>query len=108
MRTLHDAPHFRTVQLVAVFAYRDDTKNRFVQMVVTDHLKQKKFDESSPLPGLRPPREPIVSVQAQAPAEAAGTRTAWPHLHMSEKGRSQGFVYKSLQLLHLQKISKGL
>ena len=32
-----------------------------------------------------PSRAPVMSVRAQAPVEAASTRTAWPHHHMSER-----------------------
>ena len=39
VRTLHDAPHIRTVHQVAVFAHRDDTPGIFVPMVPTEHPK---------------------------------------------------------------------
>ena len=73
---------------------------------MTQRALENKLSARSAL--RRPPRAPDASVRAQASAEAAGTVTPWPHLHMSEKSRSQGLVYKTLQLLHLQKISKGL
>ena len=40
IRTLHDS-HIQNVHLVAVFAHRDDTPDRFVPMVDIEHPKLK-------------------------------------------------------------------
>ena len=64
----------------------------------------------------------VIDAQATDNAETCATRMVFINSHlrvstlvgvladhdMSERGRSQGVVYKALQLLHLQKIRKGV